>query len=534
MRVKAAFVGLFVVAVLAFGGFGNNPESVAILNGQPAVLADPALAQDWYDTQVVYNLYSPLVYPTTDGSIQPHLASDWESIGGDGKVWRFTLRQGVAFHDGNEVTAADVAFSMERFMAIGKGYSGSVGTVKRASVLSKYEVEFELDKPSAVFPYTLVNFWVLNKQLVMENIEPGQYGEEFGDYGTAWLETHDAGSGSYVMVSHEIKERLTAERFEEYFLGWEDFGPNSIPIDNLVFLMVADRSAAGTLMKSRMLDLETIWVGKEKIEGFEKAGGINIVSFPPLNTTVWLNTTAIPTDDVHFRQAIIHAFDYEAVRALYPSSPSGPVLSSLQGSNPELALSEQNLEKAREELALSKYDPEQVTVSLQWLSGHELETPVMMQLQADLAEIGVKTELSQVPWMTLAGNLTNPESTANGSCIIATITYPSPDTYLYYSYHPKNAGGMFAGHWMEDAELGRLIDASRAEVDPEKSAALYNQIQEKVVSLGLGVYAMEVSIPHAIQDYLVGPRAIYPTIGPNVNMHNFRIDLERKEQLCGQ
>ena len=88
-------------------------ENVVVINGMPVIIPDPGQAMDWYDTQVVYNLYSPLIYPTPDGGLRPHLAESWETVGGKLDHWRFKLRRGVLFHDGSELTAEDVAFSME-------------------------------------------------------------------------------------------------------------------------------------------------------------------------------------------------------------------------------------------------------------------------------------------------------------------------------------------------------------------------------------------------------------------------------------
>ncbi|MFQ6033906.1 MAG: ABC transporter substrate-binding protein, partial [Candidatus Bipolaricaulia bacterium] len=111
--VKLGRVLGLVVVVLTIGLCGlvsaDNPaENVAVINAYPVITADPATASDWYDTETMYNLYSPLVYPRPDGSVGPHLATAWEPVNGDLAHWRFTLRQGVKFHSGNELTAEDV------------------------------------------------------------------------------------------------------------------------------------------------------------------------------------------------------------------------------------------------------------------------------------------------------------------------------------------------------------------------------------------------------------------------------------------
>ncbi len=232
-------------------------ENVAVINGYPTITTDPATASDWYDTEAMYNLYSPLVYPTPEGSVRAHLATSWQAVGGDLTHWRFVLRQGVKFHSGYEMTADDVAFSMTRFIAMGKGNSGPLGKVT-ATVVDKYTVDFILDKPSAIFPETLALFFPVEKALVLANIKkPGNYGD-FGDYGNDWLATHDAGTGPYEMTANIPGQRLDAARFVDYFEGWsnEGWGPDEVPIDRLVFIMETDYTSLMTLLKSRGLDLE--------------------------------------------------------------------------------------------------------------------------------------------------------------------------------------------------------------------------------------------------------------------------------------
>ncbi|MCK5586406.1 ABC transporter substrate-binding protein, partial [Candidatus Bipolaricaulota bacterium] len=160
---KLRVLTLFLAALL-FGGLAvvAAVENVAVINGYPPITVDPAVASDWYDTEAMYNLYSPLVYPAPEGGARAHLATDWEAVDGDLTHWRFTLRQGVKFHSGYEMTAEDIAFSMTRFIAMGQGNSGPLGQVT-AVVVDRYTVDFLLDKPSAIFPDTLVLFFPLEK-----------------------------------------------------------------------------------------------------------------------------------------------------------------------------------------------------------------------------------------------------------------------------------------------------------------------------------------------------------------------------------
>jgi len=441
----------------------------------------------------------------------------------------------VKFHDGSEVVAEDVVFSMKRLMTIGKGLSGTLGTVTSSEVIDQYTVEFTLGEPSSVFPNTLANFWILNKDLVLQHVVPtGEFGE-YGDYGQDWLAVNDAGSGPYVMTSHEINDRLTAVRFEDYFLGWEalDSDPAAVPIDNLIFLMFIQPATGNAMLRSRQLDIDvSTWPGVEQVENFANMGGIRTCSFPYALVTIFLNTTKPPTDDVHFRRAMIYAFDYEGIAPVFPGAiPGAPILSDMLALDSSTVVGMQDLDRAKEELALSKYDPRDYVVTINSPTGVDIADRVLLQLQVNLAQIGITAEVGAIPWASLAANVANPESTPSGTLMTFIPTYPSADFFLYYMYHPDVVGGVYASHWMVNEDVGSLIDQSRLTVDPTEQLALYREIQQRIFGLSLAIYALEAPVPHPVQEYLVGPEEIYPMIGPNLDMHHYRIDLERKQEV---
>ncbi|UCB46045.1 MAG: ABC transporter substrate-binding protein [Spirochaetota bacterium] len=506
-------------------------ENVVVINGMPVIIPDPGQAMDWYDTQVVYNLYSPLLYPTPDGKLRPHLAESWEAVGGMLDHWRFKLRRGVKFHDGSELTAEDVAFSMERLMSLGKGYSGIMGKVT-ARVIDNYTVDFVLAKPNAVFPATLTLFWPLNKDLVLENKKPGEYGQ-FGDYAQEWLNEHDAGSGPYMMVSHSPGERMEATRFKDYFLGWEEPKPTEAPIERLIFIMNWETATLMMLLKSQQLDVEMNGAFSRKtLKEIVDTPGIGLKRIWPEVWTVWINTTVPPTDDVHFRRALLYAYDYDAIMEQY--SPYGAKEANIIASGlPGLVKvppqpRRQNLAKAREELAKSKYDPDEVKVVFHYCAGLEAEEEVGLQLQADLAKLGIELEIAGPPWPQYSEECAKPETTPNLTMFMFPIVYPSPDSFMNFMYHPSNIGGIYSAHWYVNREYGMLIDKARETLDSDDRLGIYEQLQEKIASDALALYPYEIPMLFTTQDYMIGPKEVFPIVGPTESMYNWRIDLTKK------
>src|SRR2546428_9078600 len=84
--------------------------------------ADPAKGSDEASSAALANLYDSLVFPTSSGTIQKDLATDW-TVSTDGLTYTFTIRQGVAFHNGDALTASDVVYSLNRLISVGQGYS---------------------------------------------------------------------------------------------------------------------------------------------------------------------------------------------------------------------------------------------------------------------------------------------------------------------------------------------------------------------------------------------------------------------------
>ena len=533
---------LLLTVLAAFGLLAvGEVDNVAVINGYPVITADPAVASDWYDTEAMYNLYSPLVYPAPEGGVRAHLATAWDPVGGDFTHWRFTLRQGVRFHSGYEMTAEDVAWSMTRFIAMGKGNSGPLGHVT-AEVVDAYTVDFLLEKPSAIFPDTLALFFPVEKDLVSQNIKAdGPYGD-MGDYGEDWLATHDAGTGPYMMTSHLPGQRLDAVRFVDYFEGWSDegWGEDEVPIERLVFIMETDYTTLMTLLKNGDLDLEVNggWT-LPQLQDIQADPDLNLTSAWAQNVTVWMNSQVPPTDDEHFRKAILYAYDYKGVVGPWEAlgnGETGIILPNMAGYVPiEPQPREQNLTRAAEELALSKYADHlnEVTVTFHFCGGLDFEEDVGLQLQADMAALGVNVEVAGPPWPEYSAECSSPESTPNMTIFLfAPQAAPTHDYYFYSMFHPDGFGWIFEAHWFfDDQEIVDLLDATRAEPDGAARIALYEQLQPLIADHALAFYPYQKPTLFAHQAYIVGPKESIAMVGPTENMHLWRINLSLKEEM---
>src|SRR5262249_56360182 len=103
------------------------------------------------------------------------------------------MRKGVKFHDGTEVKAQDVVYSLDRILALGKGASSLFKTMidpGAAKAVDDYTVEFSLRKPSAIFLSVVPEIHIVNQALVRKN-------EAGGGWCQGWVSKNDPGSAAF-------------------------------------------------------------------------------------------------------------------------------------------------------------------------------------------------------------------------------------------------------------------------------------------------------------------------------------------------
>jgi ABC-type transport system substrate-binding protein len=255
----------------------EEPEvSITYATQQTTVTLDPGIHVDETESFHVMNIYEPLVWPAKGGAPQPHLAESWE-VSDDGLTYTFKLKEGVKFHDGAELTAEDVAFSMDRMLSLGKGFSWlwqDVLDVGDVEAVDDYTVAFHLNEPYGPFLSTLVQFFVVNKDLLMENKEDGDYGE-FGDYGQAFLNQQDAGSGPYYVDVYEPGTKTVFRKFDDYWGGWE---PGQVT--KATFLIVSELATQKLMLQKGEVDFIEQWHSVESFEELKQSEGVVVEEDP--------------------------------------------------------------------------------------------------------------------------------------------------------------------------------------------------------------------------------------------------------------
>lgn len=468
---------------------------------------DPAVGSDISSGTALANLYDPLVFPDTKGNPSPHVAKGWE-VSSDGLTWTFYLRPGIKFHDGSELTAEDVKFSMDRMLTIGEGNSFLfLGRIKETEVVDKYTVTFHMEKPFGPFLSALPLFYILNKDLVMNHIKkPGTYGD-MGDYGKEWLLTHDAGSGPYMVKEFQLEEYLLMEKNPNYWQFIDPYAP-----DEFKMIGTTEPVTVRTMMARRELEISSKWQSPEALEALDKIEGVKVASFPAVEEYyLQLHTRKPPTDDIHFRKAMAWAFDYQTAIKLFPGSrrAGAPVASSLPGADPTVVPYHRDLDKAMAELKQSKYygQLDKYPVVLHWCAEVPAEEKIAMLFMSNMADIGITVKVVKVPWATMVEESAKPETSPNVFTLINKARYPEAGAQLEARYHSKSAHTFLQNEWLLDPKLDAMIEDALATIDRDERFAKYAEIQKYIVDLCPSIFVLDPAERHAQATYIDWPSA---------------------------
>ena len=187
LRSRAALAATFVLAgalavpLLASSAAATTSSAPAgggggvLVAGQSAEpdRFDPHLTSAYASFQVLENVYDTLVQPGDDLTMEPALATDW-TTSEDGLTWTFNLRQGVKFHNGRELTADDVVYSLERIRdpEVGAGPSYRLDAVDKITALDDHTVEITVTAPTPNL-LTLLGGYKGMAIVARENVEDG-------------------------------------------------------------------------------------------------------------------------------------------------------------------------------------------------------------------------------------------------------------------------------------------------------------------------------------------------------------------------
>src|SRR6266702_1442330 len=290
-----------------FGGIyrrmlGNNPSTL-----------DPTFLIDAYGGAVVRQIFDGLVQLDAELNPMPAIAEFWEASH-DGRIWTFTLRRGVRFHHGREVTAHDFVYSFSRFLKPPKSVplteffrriqgaedfmQGKMQHVVGLEALDRYTLQLILEEPLApsLLLLELANAYVVPQE------EVERQGERFG--------RSPVGTGPFKFVRWEQNKEIVLEANDQYYEG-RPF------LDRLVYKIVVGSRLEERFVEFLRGDLEETIIPSDKTEEVRinpQYQRYQRVSRPTLSLTyLGFNTQLKPFDDKRVRQAFNYAVNKETI-----------------------------------------------------------------------------------------------------------------------------------------------------------------------------------------------------------------------------
>jgi peptide/nickel transport system substrate-binding protein len=254
------------------------------------------------------------------------------------------------------------------------------------------------------------------------------------------------------------------------------------------------------LMTRGNLDVTSQWHPTEVYRALANNKGIKLTTEVGAGYLMLsIHTKRPPTDDVHFRRAITLALDYDTLiemsrvddKTSAANYARGPLPSTMLGYTDRLPLVKRDLAAAKKELAKSKYAKSAPPLEISWVSGIDFERRLALLFQQNLAELGIKATIKNIPWPLLTEQVSKSETTPHIAQVFKNIAYPDPDSFLW-GFHSSVRGTYESMWWLEDEELDKLLEAGRKTINESERAEIYYKVQSRINKLRPVIPAFEM------------------------------------------
>lgn len=252
---------------------------------------DPCYASNSADMAISFNIFDGLLNMDPQGNTYPLLATDWD-ISEDGTEYTFYLREDVKFHNGADMNADDVVYSLNRamaspYMALFTQYMDHVEKI------DEFTVKIVLKAPSAPFLSQFAYFFAVLDQETTE-----QAGDSFKD--------EPIGCGAYQLVSASDDQSVTLQAFDGYYGG-------APTVKTLIYKVIPDPSTALIALETGEIDVCS-YIPAASIEIVEANKKLSVSrKDTPYVSYLSLNTAMEPLDNVTLRQAMGFAIDRQSI-----------------------------------------------------------------------------------------------------------------------------------------------------------------------------------------------------------------------------
>jgi len=442
------------------------------------ITLDPAISADMSSHIYVMHIFSGLVRLDHELNIVPDIAESWD-ISPDGKTYTFHLRQGVKFHNGREVKAADFKYSWERACHPDTGSStaatylgdivgvkdmleGKAEEISGVEVLDDYTLRVTIDAPKAYFLNKLAypTAFVVDRA----NVESGE------DW---WREPN--GTGPFKLKEWQAGERLILERSQIYY-------GEPAKLEQVVYLL---SGMPMTLYETGQIDVVSVYLPYIDRASDEAGPFYSELAVTPELSLYYIgfNTAQPPFDDVNVRRAFCHAVDKEHIAKVIlrdmVSEAGGILPPGMPGYNETLEGLDYDVGKAKELIADSRYgDASNLPPITLTVGGYGNSIPSYLGaiIQEWQQNLGVEISVRQLESENFLYNL---KEEKDEMFIMGWIAdYPDPHNFLDVLFYTGSEVNISE---YSNPALDALLDQAAIEQDEALRLAMYQQAEQLVV-----------------------------------------------------
>ncbi len=486
---------LLLSTALSVGGFAAHAGDFKWASTTDPQTMDPHAVNSAPVLSFLNNVYEGLVRRGRDMSIEPSLATSWEPLDGE-NGWRFKLREGVTFQDGAAFTAEDVMFSYQRASDEAADVRSWFSPVTEVRVVDDFTIDFVTSAPNPLFPSSIANFMILDKDWAMAN-DAALPARDAENYATLNVN----GTGPFMVASRDpgVKTVLTPHN------GWWDNVEHNVteatftPIGNAATGLAALLSGEIDFIQPIPLqDVQQV----ESREGFKVLEGeetrVIMFGFGHEHETLLYSsdvTDANPFADPKVRLAAAHAIDLASIdRVLFRGKIDGAsqlVPAGISGfSQANNDRPEYDPEKAKALLAEAGY-PNGFSFGLKCPNDRYINDEALCRAAASMfAAVGLNAELSTGPvrdyWPQLREDDFDMYLLGWSP---GTFDMEHPIRFLMHSQDNDKKLGSWNFGGYSNARVDELLPMIQQEIDPAKRQMLVDEVvaitQEEVAYIPL-------------------------------------------------
>lgn len=465
---SALMAAAMLVSLAGCGGNSTDSSEKVFRFGQtnPKVGLDMQTNTNSGASSVADNVLEGLYRWNDDNEEECVLAEDFPEVSEDGLTYTFTLKEGVKFSDGSDLTTEDVKYTFERMFKI-QGSStymydmivgaqelmnGEADELAGLEVIDDYHFSITLQYKFAPF--------VPNLGMDYASIYPSDACEAAGDdWGTG---TNLIGTGPYKIVENDDSTKVVFEPNEYY--------RDEVNLDRLEIIYYDDNNTK--LMAYENGDIDMCDLPTTLLDQYQDSLADEMTQITPLGTYfISVKVTDPALDDAKVREAISLAIDRDAICTSVLNGAGEPASSFLNpgvpGHDDSLEPYEYNVEKAKELLAEAGATDLTFTMKVR-----QTEEKLATAIQANLKDAGITMNVEVID-----SGIWSDERAAG--TLQATIVgwfplYADADNQMYTYYYSENAVGK--GVFYNNPEFDALMTEARQTVDDdEKRAELYKE-----------------------------------------------------------